>query len=153
MELSGLETPVKKRSRGTTPFSISPHRHKRARSTSVVSSTPKVVRFEPSSHGGKSSKAVERECRFSVEEVDEVIMIPASPAQLAQPPLQTPAEDIDNPFARLSIKTPGQKENDATPATKNPEDRTKSAKKSATKTPGKVSIPKAFAFRIKVGVC
>lgn len=150
MDTSGLETPVRKRPRSSTPsFSSSRHANKRFRSNSIVSPSPKLVRFDSLSHG---------------EDLDAVMEsdVPESPiaarkgsgsvARESACALLTPgAGDINNPFSKLTLKTPAHRKTMATPTAAKPgTDGTKSVRKSVRKTPGSVKSQKAPPFRIKV---
>jgi hypothetical protein len=67
-------------------------------------------------------------------------------------PLLTPIREINNPFAKLNIKTSAQKKGTlATPVKlKSSADGNKSVKKSARKTPGSGKSNKPLPFKIQV---
>lgn len=63
----------------------------------------------------------------------------------------TPSGQINDPFAKLNLKTPAQQKGLSTPgAAKNDSEGTKSVRKSARKTPASVKSRKVLPFRIKV---
>jgi len=65
----------------------------------------------------------------------------------------TPLGEINDPFAKLNLKTSAKKKSLATPvAQKATAEGSKSVKKSARKTPGSAKTNKAQPFRIKVSL-
>ena len=147
MDPAGLETPLRKRRRSTTPFSSLRHPNKRARSSSIFSPSPKIVRFDPLSHGEDIDIVMES----NVPESPIALRRSASVTAVSAQSPQTPGgAGIDNPFAKLSLKTPRQGKENVTPMVAKSSDHTKSAKRSARKTPGSAKSQKALPFRIKV---
>jgi hypothetical protein len=148
MDPAGLQTPIRKRPRSTTPFSSSRHPNKRARSNSLISPSPKVVRFDPLSHGEDLDTHMESDvpespilARRGVSVLGGGPVVPLTPGEA----------EIGGPFAKLTLKTPAHRKGVATPiAAAMSGDRTKSLKKSSRKIPGSVKSSKPLSFRIKV---
>lgn len=143
MDGAVIETPQRKRPRSATPSSSSPlHVNKRFRPDTLASPSPKSVRLDPVN--GDEDVVLE-------SDVPESPIPPSKPIAALSVSFapNTPLREINDPFARLNLKTSTQKKNLATPvASKTNADGSKSVKKSARKTPGTGRSNKSF--RIKV---
>jgi hypothetical protein len=143
MDGSVIETPQRKRSRSATPSSSSSRRvNKRFRPDTLLSLSPKSVSLDPAN--GDEDVVLE-------SDVPESPIAPSRPIAALSVSFapNTPLREINDPFAKLNLKTSAQKKNLATPvASKTNSDGSKSVRKSARKTPGTGKSNKCF--RIKV---
>jgi len=149
MEGIGLETPCRKRTRSGTPLSHSSSRHlnKRFRTDDILASpSPQNVRTR----------------HLPLEEDPDTVMesdVPESPIAARKSLLSasfetiepsTPSGELDDPFAKLNLKSSSGKKGLATPVAVKTGDGNKSVKKSVRKTPGHPKTPKSLPFRINV---
>jgi len=145
-----METPPRKRPRSSTPSSTSSRKHVNKR---VCSNGPPPP--SPYTAPGNSNRTNNEDDMDTVLESD----VPKSPivqrkdhtALSVSFAPHTPLGEINDPFAKLNLKTSAQKKALATPVvSKGAVEGSKSVKKSARKTPGSAKANKAQPFRIKV---
>jgi len=142
MDTAVIETPQRKRPRSATPSSSPRHVNKRFCPDTLSSPSRKSVRLDPVN--GDEDVVLESD----VPESPIAHSRPIAALSVSFAP-NTPLREINDPFAKLNLKTSAQKKNLATPVTsKTNSDGTKSVKKSARKTPGTGRSNKSF--RIKV---
>ena len=145
-----METPPRKRPRLSTPSSSSSRKHVNKRICTNGLAPP-----SPYNSTGKLYRANTEDEMDTVLESD----VPESPIvqrkeqtalSVAFAP-HTPLSEINNPFAKLNLKTSAQKKALATPVVpKAAVEGSKLVKKSARKTPGSAKTNKVQPFRIKV---
>lgn len=141
-----METPQRKRRRSETPSSPSSSRYvnKRFCTNTLTSPSPKIVHFDPAGDGGDTVLV------SNVPESPVARRKGIVPAAVTFAP-NTPSGQINDPFAKLNLKTPAQQKGLSTPgAAKNDSEGTKSVRKSARKTPASIKSRKVLPFRIKV---
>jgi hypothetical protein len=111
----------------------------------LASPSPKNVRFQPVSHENDTDAVMESPIQQSP------IAKSQSRLSMSFAPPRTPIGVSTDPFPNLKLKESLQKKTLATPVVKSAVDGSKSAKKSARKTPGSTRSAKSMPFRIKVG--
>lgn len=149
MDGTVVQTPPRKRPRSSTPSSASSHNvNKRLRPDTPPSPSPKTVRFNPINPEEDEEDAVLE------SDVPESSIVPSSKLPAAFSVTfapDTPITEIDDPFAKLNIKTSAQKMHLATPIRlKINAEGSKSVKKSARKTPGSAKSNKAFRIKVYI---
>src|SRR5271170_594596 len=146
-----METPPRKRPRSSTPASSS-SKHVNKRVCSNPPPPPSPYTTTRNSYPTNDEEELDTVLESDVPESPITQRKDHTALSVSFAP-HTPLGEINDPFAKLNLKTSAQKKSLATPvAQKATTEGSKSVKKSARKTPGSAKTNRAQPFRIKVSV-